>query len=232
MSRLKIKGFAAPSGPLLSACDSVRRALRSATGPAHARLHTNVAFAALLRGDLSRPGYTGLLQQLYGLHLPIEKRLARFCDTPSMAWWEVGAAPSRASQLRYDLKVLGVDEAMIAATAQADVLLPTPSCPAGALGCAWVVEGSALGGRFMASQVVAILGEGWSERGGAFFASSSNQSSRWRLCCDAVESYRDDPTSIDAMVGAAVQTFEAFELWLDTAVCDQGHVPERHSQVA
>jgi heme oxygenase len=62
----------------------MRKSLRVATAAVHARLHAQLQFAALLRGDLSPANYTRLLLRLLGLHAPIEQRLARHDDDAFM----------------------------------------------------------------------------------------------------------------------------------------------------
>lgn len=197
--------------------DTVRRMLRSATAGSHARLHINPAFNALLRGELTRPGYIRLLLRLIGLHAPIEERLASFDADPLLAWRTDAAAPARPFLLHQDLAALGVDAAIVAGTPQAEGLLPALDDPAAALGCAWVVEGSALGGRVLSSRVESSLGVSASA-GGAFFAFGLGHPGRWRRCGAAIESCGDRPASLPRMVRAAVATFAAFETWLDALV--------------
>lgn len=195
--------------------DTARRTLRVATKPAHERLHTNAAFAALLRGELTRPAYQQLLGRLLGLHEPVEERLARNSADPLFAWRSAGATVSRAALLRADLAALGRAHPTIKAIPRGDALLPPLDDPASALGCAWVVEGSALGGRVMSSRVDAMLRIGQSDGGGSFFALDPGQPDRWRGCCDAVERCGAEPDGLAVMTHAAVATFTAFETWLN-----------------
>ncbi len=191
---------------------TMRTHLRHATMAAHDRLHRHEGFAALLRGELSRPDYTSLLARLLGLHAPIEHRLARFAPSPWLAWHATGPSASRADRLRADLRALGMTAAEIAVLPGADAVLPDLQSEAAALGCAWVVEGSALGGRVMAQHVAGILGPG--QDGGAFFAADAAQPARWRACCAAIDGCGADPVRRSDMVEGAVATFEAVEAWL------------------
>ena len=200
----------------LHAESAARRALRLATRPAHERLHANVAFSALLRGELARPDYRRLLVRLLGLHQPIEESLGRLLPAdPLLDWRGVSGGLSRTDLLRGDLAALGLGSPEIEAAPRAHALLPSLADPASALGCAWVVEGSALGGRAMSAKVDALLDLASIVGGGTFFASDPGQPARWRGCCEAVEACGAQADSLALMIRAAMTTFAAFEAWLD-----------------
>ena len=194
---------------------TARRALQLATRETHERLHDNIAFARLLRGDMTRAAYRRLLAGLLGLHDPIETALERLAGDPLLAWRSPGRALSRGGLLRDDLQALGLDPREIAAAPRADSLLPLLTDAPSALGCAWVVEGSALGGRVMAAKVGAIADLPPNGGGRAFFASDTGQPARWRGCCDAVETCGLQPEGLATMICSAMATFAAFQLWLD-----------------
>ena len=165
---------------------------------------------------MTRPAYQRLLAGLLGLHEPIEAALELLAGDPLLAWRSPGQALSRAGLLRDDLQAVGLDLREIAAVPRADGLLPLLSDAQSALGCAWVVEGSALGGRVMSVKVAAIAGLPPEGGGRAFFASDAGHPTRWRGCCDAVEACGTEPEGLAAMICSAVATFATFQLWLDT----------------
>jgi heme oxygenase len=194
----------------------IRAALRQATHQAHARLHAQPHFAALLRGTLSRPAYAALLLRLLGLHAPIEAGLARHAGSRWLAWAETTPDQTRAARLARDLRALGLDAAAIVAAPMADALLPSLTHPAAALGCAWVVEGSALGGVVLARRLAAAPALAGS---GSFFQpaeghAGDRQALRWRACCRALDECGAAPDRWVAMRDAAQATFDAFETWL------------------
>lgn len=193
---------------------SPRSLVRHATAASHARLHEHPAFARLLRADITRSEYSALLLRLLGLHLPIEERLARYAATPAFAWRSgtVSAATGTAG-LHADLRALGTDDAAIAGAPRADAMLPVLDNAAAALGCAWVVEGAAPGGRIMARQVAIAFGPGVAAN--SFLALPPGQTERWQACCAAIEACGADPAQGAAMCAAATATFEAFEAWLE-----------------
>ncbi len=202
-----------PNGPLPLTANPARLSLRLATAAVHDRLHAQPEFAALLRGALSPEGYARLLLRLLGLHAPIEEQLARHDNEPLMAWRKIGEPRSRPARLRSDLAFLGIDQATIDAAPRADALLTGLDNPAAALGCAWVVEGSALGGRVLSLHLNTILGPARAEEAGTFFAFQPGQSNRWIGCCEAVEACGADPLRRASMVTTASAVFDLFEHW-------------------
>ncbi|MGE0222672.1 MAG: biliverdin-producing heme oxygenase [Acetobacteraceae bacterium] len=191
----------------------MRHLLRNATDAAHRALHGHPAFAALLRGNLSRDGYARLLSRLLGLHDPIERRLRCHDAHPLMAWRRIGAESPRPSRLRQDLSALGIDADALALVPMADAaILPATDNIAAALGCAWVVEGSAMGGVVLSRHVAAIVGGPGG--GDSFFSSQPHNKERWRQCCAAVEQCGSGTRNRAIMVAAAIATFAAFQTWL------------------
>ncbi len=197
----------------LVASNAVRTTLRRITASAHGRLHAHPDFVGLQEGKLSRKDYAELLLRLLGLHAPIEEQLTRYDHDRVMAWRSSGSTPSRPTRLRMDLAYLGFGSASIAAAARADTLLPVIDCPAAALGCAWVVEGSSLGGAVLGQKLIAILGSTGAKHGGAFLSSIPEQADRWRGCCAAVELCGSDALGRTTLENASVATFDAFEAW-------------------
>ncbi len=121
--------------------------------------------------------------------------------------------------MRADLTCLGVDQCDIDAAPRVDALLPSLDDPAAALGCAWVVEGSGLGGRVLSLRLAAILGAGRAADAGTFLGWQPLQSQRWSGCCAAVEACGADPLRHATMVAAAVAIFDIFEGWLMAPSC-------------
>jgi heme oxygenase len=200
---------------------NIRAALRHLTQPAHDRLHAQPQFAALLRGDLRRPAYAALLLRLLGLHAPIEAGLARHAQSRWLGWAAAAPGLTRAARLTRDLRALGLEAAEIEAAPMADAVLPPLAHPAAALGCAWVVEGSALGGAVLAARLAATPGLAGTACG-SFFGGvdgqdSGVQAARWRACGRAVEDCGAAPGQWVALRDAAVATFDAFETWLGPA---------------
>ncbi|MFD4841652.1 biliverdin-producing heme oxygenase [Achromobacter sp. NPDC058515] len=121
----------------------VHQVLREGTRDRHETLDQGLALAS---GDVDRAGYLNYLRALLGWLEPLEQRLWQ------LDWPEGLQAPARAGKsawLRADL-------------ADAGQAAPVPRCAdvpslaaadAYALGVAYVVEGSQLGGRFLARRL-------------------------------------------------------------------------------
>jgi heme oxygenase len=191
----------------------LRMALRRATTAAHEGLHRNQALADLLRGDLPQRDYANLLLRLHGLHAAVERKLAPHLRSPWFAWYDATPGELRSARLRRDLVALGTPQSRITAAAAADDVLPVLASPESALGCAWVVEGSALGGRLLAQHVASVIGDG-EDGSGSFFLANPEPPARWVACCDAVNLCGMDPGRRAAILSAASTTFEAVGAWL------------------
>ncbi|MBB5640738.1 biliverdin-producing heme oxygenase [Cryobacterium roopkundense] len=144
---------------MLSSSSSVRVSVRRADLPARLRDETSdLHHAVELRMGLpesvrSRGDYSRLLARLFAVHSAIETRL----DAPSWSeeWRAIGLElvdHQRASLLRDDLHNLGVSQIPPPA------LAPELTTFGQALGCLYVVEGSAVGGRVLAPAIQTILG--------------------------------------------------------------------------
>ncbi len=113
----------------------MRDRLRNATAQAHQELDEG------LRGAFAtRDGYAAFLQATHRLVERLEHRLEAFGVLDP-------GGPSRARAIESDLAALDVD---VPAPASTDF---EPSSRAEAFGCAYVVEGSALGGLYLARQL-------------------------------------------------------------------------------
>lgn len=163
--------------------------LKAATAAHHERLEQRVDIARALH---SRATYRALLERFYGFYRPLEDVLAPI-DVPG---------------LDYTRKLPLIAADLLALDSEPDALPLAPRVPAvatvgEALGVAYVIEGSALGGALIGSLVRRRLG-----LSSAFFAGGPGLAPRWRAFGDVVE--RHAPVSTTA----AIATFEDMERWL------------------
>lgn len=164
----------------------------------HQRLHAHAGFAAIEDGSIDLPRYLRLLVRLYGFHAAFDA---------------AGEGGQRSAWLRQDLRSFGLSEASLAAC---------PACPdvpgfstAGArLGARYVVEGAALGGCLLARRLDGLLGPGVTA-GRCFLAGrGAGTGQTWRDYLAQLAAAPDTAVARTEIVGAALQTFAAFEDWL------------------
>lgn len=184
------------SGRLAARGPGVRDEIRAATRAVHERLHGHPGLAAVADGTISRTDYRALLGRLLGFHRAIERA----------AGWD----DRRSTALRDDLAALGLTPAAIDALPLC-ALLPDLRAPERRAGALYVVEGSALGGRVLAQALRPLLGE--AEAGRRFFTAGGGPGA-WRACLDAMDRIAADAAARRRMIGAAEDTFSAFEAWL------------------
>ncbi|MET0966560.1 MAG: biliverdin-producing heme oxygenase [Nakamurella sp.] len=170
--------------------------LRAETAQLHARVEEVVDVAGRVR---TRADYIGLLSALAGLHAGLEGQLV--ASNWDWAWAGVGvhiADHCRAGQLVTDLDELGAPAAGSAQIAA----FPTFGH---ALGCLYVLEGSALGGRIVARMVNAAIGDVPTS-----FFSGHGRGHLWLMVREALRRYTKLGGDGDAVVTGAVATFSAF----------------------
>jgi heme oxygenase len=166
----------------------VRSALRDATGAVHERLHHAPPFAAIADQQLDVAGYTKLLARIAAFHLTVSKDLELDDTRPRL--------------LARDLEVLG-------SPSPERLHWRSPESASARLGLAYVVEGSALGGKVIYRQLDYLFGN--SARGRRFFRGSPSDGPRWQTLCRRLEQEGQTPRGLDEMIGGATAAFALFE---------------------
>lgn len=163
--------------------------LREATGAAHARVDSLFS-----RFDLSRrDDYAGLLAAHAEALLPVEAMLDRNgADAITEDWPQ----RRRAGVIQVDLEALGID--VPAPDADADV-----ASAAAMAGMLYVLEGSRLGGRFLARSIP----DSWPRA----YLGSQQPPHMWRELLAKLDSILYEPEALETAVTAANQTFGRFE---------------------
>ncbi len=170
-----------------------------------ADLHAAVEEAAgLPRSVRSREDYAALLTQLLRFHVSAESALGD--EVWSRRWAGLGIdlrRYRRSALLVGDLTAMG---ARVACPVEAAPLVVS-TFPA-ALGCLYVVEGSALGGRVIAPVVRNRLGQVST----SFFDSAGRDHPRpWRDLRGALQRYGESEPDHDEVIDGARATFVAFQ---------------------
>lgn len=183
---------------------SLRR-LKSETAALHELAEQHVR---ILDEDATPADYHRYLVAMHGYHAPLEERFAAHAGLAAAGF----EAPLRKKRhlIERDLTSLG------------DPLTAWPACPrlpdtgplARAVGAAYVIEGSTLGGRF----ILAKLPPGLAPlRGGAtafLEGYGAATGDRWRAFGDLVGRAVGSPAEEDAAVDAACETFACLIDWL------------------
>jgi heme oxygenase (biliverdin-IX-beta and delta-forming) len=193
------------------ASSSLRALLRAATTAAHERMHAHAGFAAAAAGTIGVRDYRRLLARVYGFHRPFEAA-AREAAASSGCDFDVEGC-ARLPALLADLKMLGLDSEAIA---RLPLWAPSYSLASEAalLGALYVLEGSTLGGAQIARALQGVVGDEAGDGRRFFLGRGDQRSSMWRDFLARLESLSEDPKSSEQAIGAAVATFEDFDVWM------------------
>lgn len=167
--------------------------LRRRTREQHARLDAGIDFGS---SSLSSERYAAFLAGVFDVVCILEPAVE--------SWLGPLAGPSRTACLRTDLERLGVSYGRGAHTTHAVGSL------AAAHGCAYVLEGSALGGLVLAPAVEAKLGSGAPT---SYLRLRGTDTPRaWRAWLERMRDYgaAATPEEVDAACTAACRTFDAY----------------------
>ena len=173
--------------------------MRAATRDVHDRLHRHAGFAAIQDATIGLTDYRRLIVRLYGFYLPFEAAAA--------------IGPDRSKWLVHDLQALGLECPLHA-------LPKCPHVPAldsahSRLGALYVVEGSALGGRELARSLDRLFGEDVAEGRQFFIGHGPKTGEAWRGYLAQLSAAPSEPSARAEITKGAVETFAAFEHWLN-----------------
>lgn len=196
--------------------------LRARTHDLHARIESRLDIPARF---VSLDSYRRLLERFHGFYAPLEEQLA----APERAndWAALGMdfMPRRKTALlESDLLALGLTEVAMRdpGVCPPDLLPPTRSA-ANLVGCAYVLEGSTLGGQVIGRYLERTLGLRAGDPGSRFFAGyGSETGAMWQQFRGAVETWMrphqvgtvSGDSIVHAAVAAARGTFAGLEAWL------------------
>ena len=182
---------------------SLRDHLRFATGKAHETLEGSLD---LLRQPPDRDYFVRLLVRFHGFHRIWESAVARQLPDPVMP-------RRRLALIEQDLRALGINENAIRAIDPCAPAACLGDNPDSALGSAYVLEGSTLGGRVITQH---LSNASWCPPGGLqyFNPYGDETGSNWQALLRHLATATGDT---DRIVAGALRTFEILQDWL---VCD------------
>lgn len=191
-----------------ASCTALRR-LKVATDDLHREAERHVR---ILDANATVATYVRYLSRMLGFHAPLERGFAAALDPHGFA----SESRSKRQWLAEDLRALGRDPATVDECATVPDLHHT----AYALGAAYVIEGSTLGGRFILSklggQLSSVIGiatrflEGYQRETGTM----------WRQFGEVVDRVVIDERTSAASIMGARATFERLIIWLDEPALD------------
>lgn len=178
----------------------LRDRLRCATGKAHAALEGGLD---LLRQPPEREYFVRLLVRFHGFHRVWESAVAQqLPDTVTPC--------TRLVLIEHDLRALGLDERAIGAIAPCAPAACLGNNPDAALGSAYVLEGSTLGGRVITQHLSKAR---WCPPGGLqyFNPYGDKTASNWQALLRHLAVAPGDP---DQIIAGALRTFGILQDWL------------------
>ncbi|MFT3698080.1 MAG: biliverdin-producing heme oxygenase [Kofleriaceae bacterium] len=170
----------------------VANALRVATAELHREAERHVR---ILDPDATEATYARYLQRMYGFHAACER------------------AFSIPFEGRYKSDAIAADLAELGVAAEPLAVVPDMRSRSYELGCAYVIEGSTLGGRF-------ILAKMPKQRATRFLDGYGDATGRmWKEFCALLETADD----LDEAIAGARDTFAALITWLDEPAREPPH---------
>ena len=163
----------------------------------------------ILDDDATEATYVRFLTRMFGFHVPMEDALAGQVELAAAGF--DAASRQKRRLLRADLEHLGLDVSAIPLCAD----LPDISVLARAVGAAYVLEGSTLGGKFILSRMRVRLGYLVGSASAFLEGYGDATGPQWRRFTGIVEGVIVDAKTGDAAVDAARTTFTTLIEWLD-----------------
>lgn len=182
---------------------AILQRLKEETRQAHQRAEDTLR---IFSPDFDLRRYVILLERFYGFWTPLEAQLACFeeLDRESLNFCN----RFKSHLLAADLRIFGRDPTSLPSCCR----LPGMRTFHQALGCLYVLEGSALGAQMIGRHLQERFQIGH-ESGAAFFnAHAGNAGQCWREFCAFLVAHCN-PSHSDQVVSSALETFNRFTEW-------------------
>jgi heme oxygenase len=191
----------APMGDM--ALGDIAARLRRETAPEHAAIE---AASGILHQGLTCDEYRKYLERWFGFLAPLEAELQRM-----KVWDALGleaAGRGKRQRLESDLAELGSTVCALPLSG-----LPELRGLPEAVGSAYVIEGSTLGGRVLSRHVQSCLGAEVPRRFLEVYGPATGE--RWHAFRAALASYAVGRDAQDRVIAGAKSTFRSFTRWLE-----------------
>jgi heme oxygenase len=179
---------------------SLRSRLKQETRMAHERVEQAFDLSSAT-GQVET--YIVALTMMHGAYCGLRRELGRLSDNAMVE--AEGEAATRVDRLRKDLRAFGV------------VAAPLPATPFTledsdeALGCEYVMRGSALGGLVILKRAIANLNVTEQQGGQFFYGDGQATKAIWSAFTDRLSHRAAQGPEADRIVRGAIKTFELFE---------------------
>lgn len=191
--------------------------LREETAALHQQAERHVR---ILDPDATDTTYARYLARMYGFHVPMEDLFARDRVLTAAGFDPLGRR--KRALLARDLDALGVDARALPLCAALPSIVTAGDAP-GAIGAAYVIEGSTLGGAFILARMRARLGH-LIGRATAFLDGYGPETgARWKAFVALAERLLVEREARAAAAASARATFAALIAWLDERAADPPH---------
>ena len=192
--------------------NELRARLRDATAQIHQRLHVHPGLGAAASGAMGLADYQLLLRRLWGFHKAFEVTLEEAARGLTL---DIDlSARARAPMLEADLRALGLGQDRIARLSLCEHMF-RPQNMAACMGALYVIEGSTLGGIQIARALAGLFGGEEGEGRKFFLGYGAQHGPMWRSFLARLDACSGDEAREAAAIDGAVQTFAAFEGWMD-----------------
>jgi heme oxygenase len=193
----------------------MRAMLQQATSEIHETMHRLPGFVRVAAGTSTKDEYFLLLRRLLGFHGPLERALRAADSAVADGRYRkipCGRAREKSSLLRADLTDLGATSPDIVSTPLCKAL-PAVTSGDEIMGCLYVIEGAALGGKQIARALDGMLGAHTVAARRFFLGRPDPDPLPWVVFCRLLESHaaNGDPA---ATAASARRTFESMSEWL------------------
>jgi len=188
----------------------LRIRLRDATAPLHKQLDQQPLLVALLGNDLPLADYQQLLGIYYSLYHQLEAALKHYTDQQPIAF---DYQPRYKTPLLFnDLKYWHIKPEPLLC----QIVLPELNSLGALLGLLYVLEGSTLGGQFIAQHLKLTYGYTRSTGSNFFSGYGEQTTTHWQSFITYLNSFSDQPDLAAQAIDTATISFGCFNQALNT----------------
>ncbi|MGE0400184.1 MAG: biliverdin-producing heme oxygenase [Kofleriaceae bacterium] len=187
--------------------------LKAATADLHVEAERHVR---ILDADATDATYARYLSRMFGFHAPLELAFARHAVLEATGF--SAARRAKRGWIAQDLAALGVD---VSPPLCADV--PLLGNVRRAIGVAYVIEGSTLGGRFVLTKMKPRFAHLMGRATRFLEGYRDDTGLRWKQFAAIAEHVLYDDIAVAAAIAGARETFERLTVWLDEPAMEPPH---------